>query len=427
MASSSPRTPFEASHLDPRLLGAIENPAIQRKACELVRLALLALDSLKQLDENLYEEFAATGKELGTSHDAAEGLWRHWSRVFAGVENLLTFCRNLAAQHTADASTFDAAAASAEFEIDEVTGTRSRRPSLFDIKTADLRAILDEIDGLGNAEGPTENERWSRVVEEASAVEYGLSSLLKDAHARIEVALQAGLWRQALAILDETQGTASEGVHALVTSVYRAFVPEADPSLLVPGFLTLLDKALLVRRAIADLGRRIEPLNALLQGEDASLYPAALAEVRRVLAAFVTSPACRAMRAADRWEIEKLEHEIATLPLEQARKSCEGLAKYLESLAAINQREVLIVHDKKRIAELREYVGSARGLIDISPKTATDMLLKAQEAAQALWGRSPRVDRLLGRLEALAPRGTRPASHGEWLALLEEILAALDA
>ena len=47
----------------------------------------------------------------------------------------------------------------------------------------------------------------------------------------------------------------------------------------------------------------------------------------------------RAMRAADRWQLVQFEQELREQPLAAARMTSEGLAKYLDSLGSINQRE----------------------------------------------------------------------------------------
>lgn len=127
-----------------------------------------------------------------------------------------------------------------------------------------------------------------------------------------------------LGLLDDTQSSASEGVHALVAAVYEAFVPEVNAASVVPGYLTSLGRALLVRRGLAELAATLAPFNDALQGDVAARHEAALASARAALHAFVGSVVCRAMRPADRWQLVELERELAEQPLAAARLTSEG-------------------------------------------------------------------------------------------------------
>jgi hypothetical protein len=177
-----------------------------------------------------------------------------------------------------------------------------------------------------------------------------------------------------------------------------------------------------VRRGLAALRAQIEPLNAELQGPDPERHAEALDAVRRAMSGFVTTAVCRAMRAADRWQMVQFEQQVAADELPRARQTCEGLAKYLESLASINQREVLIVHDQRKLDEMRELLAGARQLLDLSPRPAVEMLAKAQETAHELRGRNPVFDQRLGQVAAL-PLVEETAGTLEWLERLEALLA----
>jgi len=93
--------------------------------------------------------------------------------------------------------------------------------------------------------------------------------------------------------------------------------------------------------------------------------------------------------------------------------------KYLDSLRSINQREVLVIHDRRALEHLREALSNARQLLDISPKVAQEMLDKAHSEAQRLRGRNPATDSLLLHLERYAPRMPMP----QLLEGLEQVLS----
>jgi hypothetical protein len=239
----------------------------------------------------------------------------------------------------------------------------------------------------------------------------------------MHVALEAGEINQVLGILDDTQSSASEGVHAVVAAIYEAFLPEVNPATVVPGYLTSLGRALLVRRGLAELAATLGPYNDLLQGDRPDGYGEALARVREVMRAFVASVVCRAMRAADRWEMVEFDRQLQEQPLTTARLTTEGLVKYLESLGSINQREVLLLHDQRTRDEMSEALTTARSLFELSPSTAGEMLQRAYQAAQRLRGRNPVTDALIGQLDRYANAANGNGSV-ELLERLEALLAA---
>ena len=120
----------------------------------------------------------------------------------------------------------------------------------------------------------------------------------------------------------------------------------------------------------------------------------------------------------------EFERELSSQPSALARLTSEGLVKYLDSLGSINQREVLLVHDQRAIEQMRESIANARQLVDISPRTAAEMMDRAYQAAQRLRGRHPTTDLLVVQLERFAPTSSNPADSNLFLERLEEVLAA---
>jgi hypothetical protein len=162
----------------------------------------------------------------------------------------------------------------------------------------------------------------------------------------------------------------------------------------------------------------------MLQADDASQYELALSAVRGTLHTFVNSVVCRAMRPADRWQMVEFERELKRAPMTAARQTSEGLVKYLDSLGSINQREVLVLHDRRTLDAMREAVANARQLVDLSPRAAVEMMDRAYQAAQRLRGRNPATDRLVIQLERHAPNSSNPAEASKFLEGLEGVLAA---
>ena len=403
--------------MDPRLR-AISTPSIRNEAVEVVRLALAALDELKKIDESLYGLFVASKNEPRDPEMAAAKLRLIWDGAFRPLTTLLEYCREVAAGVVHDAPPADADFEFGSFE--DATDVQS-----FELDIGDIGDLVAGLDGGGGQR--EETDLWAEVKEKVSAIEYGLTSQLSDATERRQVALGAGQIGQVLGLLDDTTSSASEGIHALVTAVYAAFAPDADTSSLVPEYMTTLKRALMVRKGIADLSSKLEPLNEALQGSDVGRHGDALDGIKAVMQSYVRGDVCRAMRAADRWELEQFDQRLSEEPPGVARLTAEGLVKYLESLGAINQREVLVQHDQRILGEVREAVTNARELMEISPRTAHEMLVKACRASLALRGRHPATDAMLVRLATLDLGASSPSQSPALIERLEQLLVASGA
>ncbi len=412
--------------MDERLVRAIGTPSIQQQAGELIRLALKALDDLRMLDESLYERFVASRSAPTDPASTASGLRKLWAETFGGVVELLDFCKGILIDD-ATTTTQSAGDGAISFDFGDLEGDGADsitevEPSL-DFGNDDLGGLLDGID---ETEQEGDAEKWAKVLEKLRSIEYGLRSQQSEAQSRMEIALGAGEINQVLSLLDDTQSSTSEGVHAVVSVVYEAFLPDVNPATVVPGYLTALGRALLVRRGIAELSSALEPYNSVLQSGHVDVHEAALDKVRTIMREFVGSVVCKAMRAADRWEVVEFDRYLSEQPLKLARLTSEGLVKYLESLSSVNQREVLLLHDQRTLEEMQEALTSARSLLDLSPKTAIDMLDRAYQAAQRLRGRKVQTDQMIVALERYAPTSSNVGKENavKFLEQLELLLHA---
>lgn len=405
--------------MDLRLQKAIATPRIQAQAGELVQLALRALDELKRLDESLYERFVASREAPSDPAANAVSLRKLWSTTFSGLAELLAFIRSLETEKKPEPAVDDAA--SFDFGDLEGGGAPASASADLDLGALDVGNLLDGISEQG-PEGDT--EKWARVIDKCFSIEYGLRSQQTDALSRMDVALAANETNQVLGLLDDTCSSASEGVHALVSVVFETFVPDINPATVVPGYLTSLGRALLVRRGLAELAQNLAGHNDVLQSEFTIAHPDALETICEMMKTFTGSVVCRAMRPADRWQMVEFERALSSQPPAAARLTSEGLVKYLDSLGSINQREVLLVHDQRALEQMRESLANARQLVDISPRTAAEMMERAYQAAQRLRGRHPTTDTLVLQLERYAPTSSNPADTTQFLERLEAVLAA---
>jgi hypothetical protein len=362
-----------------------------------VQHALDALSDLQKLDESLYERFMEGGGRV--ADDAApDALLRRLSVVtFRGLRGLLGFAARLRPKD--EAAPRDSLVDDFDFGEPTETSVSQTMPAALDLGDFDIDMALDVID---EHQKESEDTRWKEILEKLSSIEYGLRSQLRDLDERLDSALNQRMVGQALEALDDTRSSVSEGIFALMSSVYQAFLPEVDPSSVAPGHLTSLQRALLVRRGLTDLTRAIGPQNETLQSQKSKpeKKEKALAAIRAALSDFVKGEVFRAMRPADRWELTKFERALGE---PNAGLTAEGLSKYLESLGSVNRREVLVTHDERTMDELREALAAARPLVELNTHVAADMVKRALVLADALYGRSAGNDDLIVALREAAP------------------------
>jgi hypothetical protein len=402
--------------VDQSLASAIASPAIRNDANELVRLGLFALGDLRKLDDTLYGRFVSSRQHAQAPDQVAASLRTVWGDTFHALEHLLAHCRQLTANQQ-EAPTQPLPAAD-DFDFSDFGATEEES---FDLEAGDIGEL---VAGLVDDRGDTETKRWTSALEKISSIQYGLESQYRDASERLDISLGAGQSGTVLGLLDEMTSSANEGIHALISAVYEAFLPDVDRSTLVPEYMTTLSRALRVRRGIAQLSALLGPQNSLLQDTDATLHPPSLAAIRDALHSFVTSDVWRAMRAADRWELAQFDQQLQEQAPAAARLTAEGLVKYLESLGAVNQREVLVRHDQGLLDEMRETITSARELMDLSPTTTHDLLLKACKSSLELRGRNPVLDKLLDQNAQISAETSSPSQNLALVKRLEDVLAA---
>jgi hypothetical protein len=426
--NSPPAPPRQRTRLppaDPRLGHSIRDPNVRISATGLVQHSLEALGDLQRLDESLYERFMEGGGRV--ADDAApEALLRRLSTVtFRGLRGLLALCARIRPKDTLVEE--PAASADDDFDFGEMDESPSASMAAADSLDLNDSDIGDLLEGIDEHEQRGESERWAELLDKASAIEYGLRSQLRDLEERMENSLVTRQIAQALEALDDTRSSTSEGIFALLSAVYAAFLPDVDPTTVAPGHLTALQRALLVRRGLTDLTRAVSPNNDKLQNGSVAQpeKDRALQRIRDAMNVFVKGEVFRAMRPADRWELTKFERDLREQSGGAAYLTSEGLAKYLESLGSINRREVLVTHDQRAMEELRESLSAARPLLEINTRVAADLVHRALAAAMSLYGRNPANDDLIVALRDAAP-SLESASEIEGAVDTLEVLLSTD-
>jgi hypothetical protein len=395
-----------------------------------VRLALLALAALDKVDDSLYDRFVANRENQEDPESGAKSLRALWNETFRSPLLLLAYCRKLDSRQKKRMPTGpipdemeESEPTEPTEEVDEFGDLEAMAAEPEEVLEFNVDDIGDLVEGLGSNPKRSEPERWGGALEKIASIRYGLNGQTEDATERMEVAIGAGHANQVLGLLDDMTSTWNEGIHALVVAVYEAFVPEADHASVVPAYKTTLRRALMVRRGIAGLLAELSPINDLLQGPDRTKHPESLVTLSEKLHQFVIGDICRAMRGADRWELTRFDQRLEEEDLGAAKLTAEGLVKYLESLTVVNQREVLVEHDRRVVTEIREALSVGKELADLSPVTTHEVIVKACNHSQDLLGRSAGLDGLLRRLKSAAA-ASKPSQNVQLIEWLEEALSS---
>lgn len=375
--------------LEASLLDNVADDGEFARVRDVLGASLAALSDFSLLDESLFERLAGGGGRLLDDSNPAPELLRLQSLTLGGLSRLLSlleahgFLGGLDAPENGDAS--------AEMEFD-LGGPL--QPDPLGLDEGDIDGALSLL-----APGPDSSVvARTKFAGSVATIAYGLKSQLHAFRARFLVAVNGGHFPPAMEDLDDTRNATGDGVFALLSAVCEAFLPGVKPESLVQNHKSELQRALLVRRGLADFSRSVDRDNWFVQ--DPSL-PApeqarALQRLGQTLAAFMRSDVFGAMRPGDRFEILKVHRALEGQPLTPSvRNACEGLSKYLESLSSINQRESLRRHDAEALKELQGSLEAARPLMGISHHAASSQVQQALQHAGRLYGRSRDLDALL--------------------------------
>lgn len=338
------------------LLATISDRKIRRKVQKLLQLGEEAVRALGELDSALY-----------LRDDGEEQLQIVSDAVLSHFRRLLEYLGMVAPA---------TGAVEAEIELDGVKsgpiGTRS---------VVARREQSDE-------------ERWSLLSGEMVTLQYGLGSELKEFERRFGEALKNDRKEQAVRDLNDATTGLMDGVFAVMTTVYECFLGYAEPERMVPGHRDTLGKALAIRRAIAELRREVRELNGRIQERGARPDVAETCYLRLVdaIVAFVDSDVFHYLRSDTRREFWQFRDTLSAGDVVRNRLDCEGFDKYLDSLAFVSQRGVLIKHDTDLKAKISSELERALKFAAVLPDVCCEVIEQAFVKAERLSGLNDQLD-----------------------------------
>lgn len=362
------------------LLGAISDRRIRRKVHKLLQLGEEAVRSLGELDSALY-----------LREDGEAQLQIVADAVLSHVRRLLEFLGMVAA--TLEASG-DAVPREVDFEFSAGDSLEGQRAS--SARPAGTPATMDAVDILATRQ-KTDDDKWRALAEGMDSLQYGLSSELGEFDRRFSDALTHDRVEQAVRDLNDATTSLMDGVFAVMTTVYECFLGYAEPERMIPGHRDTLGKALAVRRALAELRREVQELNRSIQDPDSSplIVETSYRLLVQALVRFIADDVFYYVRSDDRKEFEHFRQLLSQGSAARNRQECEGLDKYLDSLAFVSQRGVVIKHDADLRAKIAVELERALALAELFPEAVCEAIHEAFVRGDRLFGLNDRLDTLV--------------------------------
>jgi len=392
------------------LMEAIPDPVGQKAATDLIHLTLGALADFTRLDDSIFEHGFEGLTKTDDPLEAAlidASLQEVFASTFRGtrkVNHLLSsgwFAEVEETEKVSDSIApesiqFDILDAKPASEFPGFGPAPARRAPLSSLSEFDIDEAFARVSVSMGA--PDNTAKLSEFRKQTSSLGFVLEKETASAEQRIQAALRSTEWERVLRELDHAREELSEGLFAVVTFTFQHFLGDVgsiDRAVLLPGYKTALDQSLLIRKGLSELRKVVSAENDwVLQDKDVDLdsRKEALGNLIEELEAFVHADVFRAMRSADRLELQRFLQKARSGDFEEARISCEGLSRYLESLSQINQREVLIEHDQRVLREIGYLLEAARSVVEVSRSHAITLMRDALEQADALKGRLGALD-----------------------------------
>ncbi|HET6345754.1 MAG TPA: hypothetical protein VFH51_12535, partial [Myxococcota bacterium] len=365
--------------LSPRvhdILSHIDDTALRPQIDATVRYALAALADLSRihLPQDDFEE-GDTGSNAGGKHLELAPY------VLASVGSVNRLLAHLMQTFPAPAEpTASPSDDSFDLEFDLVDGPTGEGKAL--MGGAQQKAALSPAEGVADAAHAFGSMLRSRVL--------GLADRLRHAVG------QADSW-PLLAELDDGKHKLTKAVQGVLFGILGVFAQDARREEILPEYRSAVTESVQLRSALSELSYHVNRFNAAIAKATAGETVPLVVALADRLARFSTRPEYRTLRSEDkkavidfRRSLFELRHRKEGIPMGPLRLAVEGFSKFLESMHAINHREVLVLHDHQRLQEALDRLERATDLTDEGAACAElDAVVVALGAVQ---GRHPDLD-----------------------------------
>ncbi|MFY1831680.1 hypothetical protein ACN47A_37545 [Myxococcus fulvus] len=234
-----------------------------------------------------------------------------------------------------------------------------------------------------------------------------------------------------LAEIQRFRSSFRERVSSLVFET-ASTLGEVTRAQVVPGHEAEVKAAVTVRAISADLGRILTArLNKVREAEAQDVQWNAQ-QLQTEMDAFGRTAAYRNLRAQDKRHIVEMRAEVGRLAIlanpsrEELLKVVSELETFVRGLSAVNQRQILIIHDREVWASCGVKLERALSLVDEDAPVSARLLAEAAAAAQALYGRASDMDAFLRKARKQPLAQLTGPELGATIEVFQGLLAQLD-
>lgn len=148
--------------------------------------------------------------------------------------------------------------------------------------------------------------------------------------------------------------------------------------------------------------------------------------------AFGRTAAYRNLRAQDKRHIVEMRAEVGRLAIlpnpsrAELVTVVEALDTFVQGLSAVNQRQLLIIHDREVWASCGVRLERAMSLVGSDPAGAARALAEAAGSGQSLYGRATELDAFLRKARKLQVGQLSPDELRSTIVAFQGLLAGLD-
>lgn len=387
------------------ILARIDESELRSQVREAISLALAALADLGRihLPQDHFEEQA---KSRPTSDKHLE-LAPYVLGALAKINTLLSFLSDR----------FPPGADAGQQEMDEDD---------FDLEFDLVDGPIGEGSGLSGTAAAADRSQRDLVLDSANAYGSMLRSRVLQCAERLRHAVQQEDNWPLLAELDDQQHRLIKAVQGVLFGLLGDFGDDARREEILPAYRSALGDSVMLRTAITELSFHVNRFNQALADASAEQAVPLVVGVADRLTSFASRPAYGALRAEDKkavMDFRKVLFDLRHNPDGVARgplcRAVEGFSKFLESMQAINHREVLVLHDRQRLEGALASLEGIAADAERDPAAATQALDAVVASLNAVLGRSPVLD---DSLRAHKKDGVEPTSVGQALVHWRDVL-----
>ncbi len=207
---------------------------------------------------------------------------------------------------------------------------------------------------------------------------------------------------------------------------------EVTRAQVVPGHEAEVKAAVTVRAITADLGRILTARHNKVREAEPEDVQWNAQQLQTEMDAFGRTAAYRNLRAQDKRHIVEMRAEVGRLAIlpnparEDLIKVVSELDAFVRGLSAVNQRQVLIIHDREVWASCGVKLERASSLVDSDAPVSARLLAEAAASAQSLYGRASDLDAFLRKVRKQPLAQLTGPELDATISVFQGLLAQLD-